>query len=154
MYALFPIRSTCYVLCRLNSNSQMYFALMLHEVSPCPCLEDKHYDDSDRIENKICDCKGYRTLLLLGPTQLCTPHSSIICTVVSVSKLSRARVWWMDGTFSARPQIFSQLYTIHVKIDNKFIQQLWCLLPDKQGATYTRLFQLLQQEARNINISK
>jgi len=32
MYALFPIRSTCYVLCRLNSNSRMYFALKLHEV--------------------------------------------------------------------------------------------------------------------------
>jgi len=41
MYVLFPMRSTCYVLCRLNSNSQMYFALKLHEVSPCPypCLE-------------------------------------------------------------------------------------------------------------------
>jgi len=37
MYALFPIRSTWYVLCRLNSNSRMYFALKLHEVSPCPC---------------------------------------------------------------------------------------------------------------------
>jgi len=37
MYALFPIRSTCYVLCRLNSNSRMYFALKVHEVSPCPC---------------------------------------------------------------------------------------------------------------------
>jgi len=41
MYALFPMRSTCYVLCRLNSNTRMYFALKLHEVSPCPypCLE-------------------------------------------------------------------------------------------------------------------
>jgi len=39
MYALFPMRSTCYVLCRLNSNGRMYFALKLHEVSPCPCLE-------------------------------------------------------------------------------------------------------------------
>jgi len=39
MYALFAIRSTCYVLGRLNSNSRMYFALKLHEVSPCPCLE-------------------------------------------------------------------------------------------------------------------
>jgi len=37
MYALFPMRSTCYVPCKLNSNSRMYFALKLHEVSPCPC---------------------------------------------------------------------------------------------------------------------
>jgi hypothetical protein len=67
-------------------------------------------------------------------------------------RLSRARVWWMDGTFSAQPHIFAQLYTIHVKIDNEFFPQLWCLLPDKQGATYTRLFQLLKQEALNINL--
>jgi len=34
--ALFAMRRTCYVLCRLNSNSRMYFALKL-QVSPCPC---------------------------------------------------------------------------------------------------------------------
>jgi hypothetical protein len=71
---------------------------------------------------------------------------------VFVSRLSRATVWWMDGTFSSQPQIFAQLYTIHVKVNNEFIPQLWCLLPDKQGATYTRLFQLLKQEALNINV--
>ena len=58
----------------------------------------------------------------------------------------------MDGTFSSQPQIFAQLYTIHVKINNEFVPQLWCLLPDKRGATYTRLFQLLKQEALNINV--
>jgi len=29
---------------------------------------------------------------------------------------------------------------------------MWCLLPDKQGATYTRLFYLLKQEALNQNL--
>lgn len=34
---------------------------------------------------------------------------------------------------------------------DEFIPQLWCLLPDKQEATYVRLFQLLKQEALNNN---
>lgn len=53
----------------------------------------------------------------------------------------------MDGTFTSNPEIFAQLYTIHIKIENEFFPQLWCLLPDKQTATYTRLFTLLKQEA-------
>jgi hypothetical protein len=60
----------------------------------------------------------------------------------------------MDGTFSVTPNIFAQLYTIHIKLYDEFVPQMWCLLPDKQGATYVRLFQLLSQEAvhRNWNL--
>lgn len=58
----------------------------------------------------------------------------------------------MDGTFSANPTIFAQLYSIHVKVNDEYFPQLWCLLPDKQGATYQRLFQLLKQEAVNRNL--
>jgi MULE transposase domain len=67
-------------------------------------------------------------------------------------RLTQAGTWWMDGTFSAQPSIFAQLYTIHVKVHDEFSPQIWCLLPDKQGTTYTRLFQLLKQEALNINL--
>lgn len=58
----------------------------------------------------------------------------------------------MDGTFSSNPAIFTQLYTIHIKCHDEFIAQLWCLLPDKAGATYVRLFQLLQQRAAQLNL--
>jgi hypothetical protein len=60
----------------------------------------------------------------------------------------------MDGTFSVTPNIFAQVYTIHIKLYDEFVPQMWCLLPDKQGATYVRLFQLLSQEAvrRNWNL--
>jgi hypothetical protein len=53
----------------------------------------------------------------------------------------------MDGTFTSTPEIFVQLYTLHIKVDDEFIPQLWCWLPDKQAATYTRLFQLMAQKA-------
>jgi len=60
----------------------------------------------------------------------------------------------MDGTFSAQPSIFAQLYTVHIKHNEERVPQLWCLLPDKQGATYLRLFQLLKQAAviRNLQL--
>jgi MULE transposase domain len=58
----------------------------------------------------------------------------------------------MDGTFSAHPKIFAQLYTVHIKLCDEFFPQLWCLLPDKQGVTYVRLFQLLKQAAVNANM--
>lgn len=57
----------------------------------------------------------------------------------------------MDGTFSAVPDIFAQLYTIHIKVNDEFMPHLWCLLPDKHLNTYTRLFQLLKAEAIRIN---
>ena len=58
----------------------------------------------------------------------------------------------MDGTFSSNPAIFVQLYTIHVKCNDEFIVQLWCLLPDKTGPTYDRLFRLLKQKAAQLNL--
>jgi len=69
-----------------------------------------------------------------------------------VCRLSLARTWRIYGTFSANPIIFAQLYTIHIKINDEYFPQLWCLLPDKQGAIYMWLFQILKQEAVNRNM--
>jgi hypothetical protein len=74
------------------------------------------------------------------------------CCVLNACRLSQATTWWMDGTFSANPVIFTQLYTVHIQFQDEFIVQLWCLLPDKTGATYVRLFQLLQQKATQANL--
>jgi hypothetical protein len=59
----------------------------------------------------------------------------------------------MDGTFTSNPEIFAQLYTIqYVKVNNEFTPQCWCLLPDKQAVTYTRLFQQMTQQATSVNL--
>lgn len=58
----------------------------------------------------------------------------------------------MDGTFSSNPDVFSQLHTVHIKVNDEFAPQLWCLLPDKQRVTYERLFRLLKQEATAQNM--
>jgi len=69
-------------------------------------------------------------------------------------RLSQAATWWMDGTFKSNPSIFAQLYTIHIKVSDEFVPHMWCLLPDKQAATYVRLLRLLKQEAaaRNLHL--
>jgi len=69
-----------------------------------------------------------------------------------ICRICRTTTWWMDGTYTSNPDIFAQLYTIHIKVDNEFAPQLWCLLPDKQAATYIRLFYLLKQEATARNL--
>jgi hypothetical protein len=56
----------------------------------------------------------------------------------------------MVGTFTAKPDIFEQLYTIHNKVHDEFMPRLWCLLPNKQMNTYLRLFQLLKTEAARV----
>jgi hypothetical protein len=58
----------------------------------------------------------------------------------------------MDGTFSCNPSIFTQLYTVHIKLYDEFIVGFWCLLPNKTSATYVRLFQLVQQQANVRNV--
>jgi hypothetical protein len=72
-------------------------------------------------------------------------------TVCLSYRLSDADAWWMDGTFSSVPDIFAQLYTVHIKVYNEFMPHLWCLLPDKQMNTYIRLFQLLKAKAFGFN---
>ena len=59
----------------------------------------------------------------------------------------------MDGTFTSTPVIFSQLYTVLIKVQNEFVPHLWCLLPDKQLVTYRRLLRLLQHEAAARNLA-
>jgi hypothetical protein len=70
-----------------------------------------------------------------------------VCILISdfvSTRICHAAIWW---TFTSNPEILAQLYTLHIKVGDEFFPQLWCLLPDKQAATYTRLFQLMVQEA-------
>lgn len=84
----------------------------------------------------------YNCLMLLSVFQ----SYEVLFLSISLSRLSDANTWWMEGSFS-----FAHLYTIHIKVNDDFVPYLWCLLPDKHLNTYTRLFQLLKAEALQIN---
>ena len=62
----------------------------------------------------------------------------------SVSYLEKFEDWYMDGTFSVTPKLFSQVYTIHAFIGGCAVPALYCLLPDKSEATYTFLLEKVQ----------
>ncbi|XP_006814764.1 uncharacterized protein LOC102805415 [Saccoglossus kowalevskii] len=48
--------------------------------------------------------------------------------------------WFADGTFKVVRELFYQLYTMHALMEQYTVPCLYALLPNKQEATYTRLF--------------
>ena len=59
--------------------------------------------------------------------------------------------WGADGTFSASPSIYFQLYTIHFIKDHRSFPRIFALLPSKDEDTYTRLFQALLELMPNLS---
>ena len=55
--------------------------------------------------------------------------------------LANSDNWFRDGTFKVYPEVFFQLYTVHAKLAGTVLPCISALLPNKQGFTYTRLFQ-------------
>lgn len=63
--------------------------------------------------------------------------------------------YFLDGTFKSCCPLFKQLYTIHVDIGSTeertcVIPAIYALLPDKETATYKRLFRLLKKKLPNF----
>lgn len=58
----------------------------------------------------------------------------------SCSIISQGQHWFADGTFAIAPEIFFQLFTVHVLMNGQIIPCLYCLLPNKTQDTYRRLW--------------
>lgn len=48
--------------------------------------------------------------------------------------------WFMDGTFKCAPDIFYQIFSIHILLHGSVYPVVYALLPNKQQATYERFF--------------
>ena len=68
----------------------------------------------------------------------------IFGTETNLSILESQTNWFVDGTFSVKPPLFSQVYTIHAAYNGKVIPCIYSLLPNKSEATYTSLLQRIQ----------
>ena len=68
----------------------------------------------------------------------------IFATAQGIDLLSISDNWFADGTFKTCPEMFYQLYTIHAMIDKRTVPCIYTLLPNKQQATYTRMFTEIQ----------
>jgi len=59
---------------------------------------------------------------------------------------------YMDGTFKSAPSQFSQLYTIHCKLNGGMFPIVFALLPNKTGTTYRRFLNMVCSAARKENV--
>ena len=82
-------------------------------------------------------------------------HSIIVFGLRSLfMKLCESLQWYMDGTFNACPEPFSQLFTIHYFFDeNRLIPALYCLLTGKPEFVYKKLFMFIRNLAMNLGFS-
>ena len=56
----------------------------------------------------------------------------------AIRLLARNSHWFMDGTFKDYPEIFFQIYTIHVLMNHQIFPCVFALVPNKTEATYNR----------------
>lgn len=61
------------------------------------------------------------------------------------------RNWYADGTFKKCPDIFMQIYSIHVIVKNKSIPVIYALLPYRNRITYEALFTKIKELVGGID---
>ncbi|KAL8622340.1 hypothetical protein ACOMHN_043344 [Nucella lapillus] len=76
----------------------------------------------------------------------------VFSTDKNLEILSASRDFYMDGTFSVSPHLFSQLYTLHVMFLGQMIPVVFALLANKAQNTYTRLFDILSHLCHTRNL--
>ena len=69
----------------------------------------------------------------------------MITTNQMLSLMKDADCLYMDGTFFVAPDLFCQLYTIHVYKYNNMICCAYFCLPNKTANTYVKMLQMIQQ---------
>ena len=78
-------------------------------------------------------------------------RNRIIATQRMMTLLAECTIWMLDGTFKVTPSLFYQLYTIHGVSGDWVFPCVYALLPNKEMATYSRLFQALKTSTANLN---
>ena len=75
----------------------------------------------------------------------------ILGTRRNLRKLQRCRMLYQDGTFKCTPRPYTQFFTIHGRYKGKVLPLVFSLLPNKEGATYTRFYQVLKRKCLREN---
>lgn len=78
----------------------------------------------------------------------------IFSTKKNLEILSGAKSFFMDGTFSICPQLFHQLYTIHVEYFNEVIPVIYVLLPNKTKQTYAGMLKVIKNICPNVDLKE
>ena len=62
-----------------------------------------------------------------------------------LGQLEIATIIYLDGTFYVTPSLFSQVYSIHIMVENTMICCAYFLLPGKSKDIYVKMLPVLQQ---------
>ncbi|XP_066969100.1 uncharacterized protein [Macrobrachium rosenbergii] len=82
--------------------------------------------------------------LLYDSGEDCSDRILVFGTKAGLDDLEKNKDWACDGTFKCSPEIYYQLFTLHIVIKNISIPRIFVLLPDKSQVTYSKLFSALK----------
>ncbi|KAL8618277.1 hypothetical protein ACOMHN_000177 [Nucella lapillus] len=68
---------------------------------------------------------------------------TVFATRAALRLLSRANIWYMDGTFSMAPKIYGQIYVIRAELGNSAISYVYALICGKHQGEYEELFRAI-----------
>src|ERR1051325_2693928 len=103
----------------------------MYEVAPSQLEEFLLWDSGEQVENRI---------LIFGRQSNGTWNN----------QMERL---YVDGTFSLAPALFSQIYVIMADRGEFVLPVIYALLPNKEGATYQRMFAAVKEMWPNLNPS-
>ncbi len=70
----------------------------------------------------------------------------IFATADNLAELARCDHWFADGTFSASPPLFKQLYTVHGIRGGTTIPYVFALMSSQTRVSYCHLLQILKDK--------
>ena len=76
----------------------------------------------------------------------------IFGTVDDFQRLAKSERWFFDGTFTAQPQPFQQLFTIHClhHAANEMLSCVYCLMTSKKQVVYEALLGRIKESCENL----
>ena len=69
----------------------------------------------------------------------------------TLAEMGRSSQWFLDGTFKARPLLFSQLYVIHYAEDGHVLPGIFALMSQRSEAAYGMLFEAIRENLPEEN---
>ncbi len=89
-------------------------------------------------------------LFLFADTGPCDPNRILLfATLANIALMNEYHNWYGDGTFRIAPEIFYQVYTVHILKLGKSLPMVYGLLANKTAETYTKMFGLIKEKIQN-----
>ena len=73
----------------------------------------------------------------------------MFATESGLNDLAAGAIWACDGTFQVSPNLWTQLFTIHLVIQERSFPRVFALLPNKRESTYLKLFKAIRELRQN-----